>query len=252
MQLDRLSYSQTGFKDTDFRFNRRIMSFLDTDHDRVERSLLESSIFKSEDTESKRSVSRKSDAKKLEYAVHTIEKGETLDSIAKKYRVTVGNIKLFNNLVGRHIGGLKVLKIPSADLDAKAFKKEKEIQKKAKTLEKQKQYVIAFKARTGLQDINTINEYLKLSNGKFYEAAEQFHMDEMNKRRASLTSNRLTLSRQLFEKPARNILTDPLGPVVDPLIQAKSPNKSTKDRIENRKRTHASSARLLISNALSK
>lgn len=245
---EKLKNAMANCHDTDFRFNPRILSFLELDQIRIEQSVTESSIFKIDDHLSPRSDANNRSAErsfgKFECTLHHIERGETLETIAKKYSVMVVNIKLFNNLVGRHIAGMKTIKIPRADLDAKAFKQNKDKLKKEKALERQKQFVIAFKDRTGIQSKDDILDYYQKFNGKYYQASDMFHEEQLKKRHQEMDVRRYSLvNRAQQRNKFRNVITGNVGPERDFLVPAKLITSATKKNFIRQKQTRTVSVR---------
>lgn len=239
---EKLSHSLANCVDTDFRFNPRILSFLEMDPLKLEKSISEGSIFKMDDQLSPRSTASKKSSDtftgKIEYRIHKIETGDTLESISKKYNILVANIKLLNKIVGRHIAGRKTLKIPYENIDAKSFKEEKEKLRKQKNKEKEKQFLIALKSRTGIQNQDQLLEYYRKSNGLYYTAANLFSTQEVNRCHEEFESRRSSLRDKASLSKARNVILAPNGPEIDPLILA------VKNTPPKKKRTNIRSTRL--------
>ena len=193
------------FFDTDFRFNNRVKSLLDTDPEVVNEKMFHSQgLQRSSSSTSLKSQSsstirkrEKSPSILNDFRVHQIQSNETLENIAKKYGTNSTCIKLFNGLTNRNLSGLKTLKIPNPKVDMKLFKEALEKEKKEKQYEKSKQMLVAFKGRTLIQDNSLAEQYIKQGKGNYYKAALKFHQDEAEKHhkerfipRPSIRSNR--------------------------------------------------------------
>jgi len=213
--------------DTDFIFNHRMLDLLESDAKRVE-GLLDSNkalyaryLGVRSGTGNGRKVSLstgnpKDKAKERlnldDYTLHHVQKGESLDSISKRYGVLAVAIKIFNNLPDRNMTGIKEIKIPGPSVNLKLLIDYRDNDKKNRAQERLKIMQIAFQERTLLQDMEQIDRYLKGAKGNYYLASKKFHKDQLDLRNQEKLSTRSTLRKNFQDMGgAESIITAPFA-----------------------------------------
>lgn len=185
-----------NIRSTDFRFNRRILNILELDTGKVRQALSgeprrklssSSSVVSSKQVEPN---STDVQSKWCNYRIHVIQKYDTLESIARLYRMDTQIIRLFNQLKSRKITDITELKIPARDVDLLKLKEKILKEKRDKKNEKVRSFVHAFKHRTFEADSHTAEKYIKQSKGNYYDAVDQYQTDQNEKQRNSLNTRK--------------------------------------------------------------
>lgn len=152
--------------------------------------------------------------------LYEVQKGDTLESVAKKFSTQAIGLRLYNNLPSRNIADVKVLKIPGPSVNFKDLKSQKEKAKLEQKAQKVKQLTVAFQGRTLIQSTTEIEQYLKSSKNKYYQAAAEFHKHSTTRPQSRSPGHDLQKSegRRLFpEKQHRFTLGLPLDTNLVPI-----------------------------------
>ena len=202
-----------GLLHTDFRFNTRILSLLELDQAKVKDGLngeLKRRSSSGSVQAASSSIKTRAASPKPEFRTHEVQPLDSLESVARLYKIDTATIRMFNGLNSRSLAGLKVLKIPPAGTDTKKLKEELLKQRKEKKSQKLKTYISAFQQRTFVRDSSKAEDYLKKAKHNYYDAIDNYYSDltAMNKAPSSAkdlkpqTPQKIKASKSLLQIPS--------------------------------------------------